>query len=155
MAKASARHQSRRVTRDGSSLDEQIDAGRRVAAIERAVGLRAKSARYDEEARRVVVELITGYAMEIPISDLPDVASAPVSELSQVEVIAAGNILHWESLDADYSIVALLARAFPAAELARQFAARGGRATSTAKSRAARANGKKGGRPRLKARRPT
>ena len=109
---------------------------------------RAAAARYDAERRRVVLELTSGYAVEVPITELKEVASAPPRELATVEVLGAGNVLHWESLDADYSIPALILRAIGAKLAAKEFARIGGRVKSDAKAAAARANGKKGGRPR-------
>jgi hypothetical protein len=116
----------------------------------RAPGIapRAASARYDAGRRRVVIELKTGYAVEVPIGELKEVASATASELATVEVLGAGNVLHWGSLDADYSIPALILRAVGTTLAAKEFARIGGRVKSDAKAAAARLNGKKGGRPR-------
>ena len=71
--------------------------------------------------------------------------AASEEQLSQVEILGAGSGLHWEALDADFSIPGPFAGLFGAkAYLAQQ----AGRATSPAKATAARANGAKGGRPR-------
>lgn len=109
---------------------------------------RAVGARYDRAGRRVLVELTNGYAIGIPVAQLPEVAAAPASQLAAVEIIGAGNILHWEALDADYSVAALVARAVGRAAAARELGRVGGRVTSDAKTKAARKNGKRGGRPR-------
>lgn len=114
----------------------------------RAAGLRATWATYDATQQRVVLELINGYSFGIPLARLPEIASASARELAAVEVVGAGSILHWEALDADYSIPALITTGVGTASAAREFARRGGRATSEAKAAAARANGAKGGRPR-------
>jgi len=113
---------------------------------------RAAAAHYDTVRRRVVVELMNGYAFEIPIEKLPEIAAAPAAALALVEILGAGNVLHWESLDADYSIPALVLRAVGETYAAREFARLGGRSRSRQKVAAARANGKRGGRPRLKGR---
>ncbi len=65
-----------------------------------------------------------------------------------MEVIGAGYGLHWESLDLDYSVPGLMNGVFGTAKW---MAARAGRSTSPAKAGAARANGRKGGRPRKQA----
>jgi hypothetical protein len=109
---------------------------------------RAASARYDDAGKRVLVELTSGFLFGIPLAQLPEIASAPRSSLAAVEVIGAGNILHWESLDADYSVPALLVSAMGSVRAAKEFARMGGRARTDAKAAASRANGKKGGRPR-------
>ena len=72
---------------------------------------RGAAAHYDAVRRRVVVELTNGYAFEIPIEKLPEIAAAPAGALASVEILGAGNVLHWDSLDADYSIPALVLRA--------------------------------------------
>jgi hypothetical protein len=114
----------------------------------RTAGPRATSAHYDVTARRIVLELASGYSFGIPLDRLPELKGASPDELSSIEVIGAGNILHWESLDADYSVPALVVQSLGLEAFARELARRGGSATSDAKSAAARANGAKGGRPR-------
>jgi len=56
-----------------------------------------------------------------------------------------GFALHWESIDAGFTVPGLLAGIFGTRKYMAQLA---GRATSPAKAAAARANGAKGGRPR-------
>ena len=53
--------------------------------------------------------------------------------------------LHWEKLDADFTVPGLLAGIFGTKRYMAQLA---GRSTSAAKATAARVNGAKGGRPR-------
>jgi hypothetical protein len=67
-------------------------------------------------------------------------------------VLGGGTILHWEALDADYSVPALILSTVGATDIARHFGRAGGRVTSDAKAEAARVNGAKGGRPRRSAR---
>jgi hypothetical protein len=95
-----------------------------------------------------MLELRNRHLFGVPIEHLPEIKRARSEELAAVEVIGAGNILHWESLDADYSIPALVVRGIGMPAVASEMARRGGRATSRAKAVAAGANGKKGGRPR-------
>ena len=59
--------------------------------------------------------------------------------------------LHWEKLDADLSIPALIVGIFGSKAWMQELARRGGASTSPAKAAAARANGAKGGRPRKSA----
>ena len=66
-------------------------------------------------------------------------------QFAEVEVIAGGYGLHWESLDADFTVPGLLNDIFGTAKWMAQQA---GQAKSPAKAAAARANGAKGGRPR-------
>lgn len=65
-----------------------------------------------------------------------------------MEILGAGYGLHWETLDADFTVGGLLAGVFGTkAYMAR----RAGQTTSPAKAAAARANGAKGGRPKKQA----
>lgn len=119
---------------------------------ERAAGLRAQRAHFDAASRRVILDLISGFSFGIPLARLPEVSRATDAELGEVEVVGAGSILHWENLDADYSVPALILSAVGTKDIARHFGRAGGKVTSDAKAEAARANGAKGGRPRLAAR---
>jgi succinylarginine dihydrolase len=79
-------------------------------------------------------------------------ARANDAALADVEILGQGHALRWPRLDADFTVPGLLmgvfgTRAWMASELARH----AGRAKSSAKAAAARANGRKGGRPRRKA----
>ena len=94
----------------------------------RRSGQRAIAARYDPPTKRVVVELASGYLVGIPLAELPEIANAPAEQLASVEVIGAGNVLRFGSLDADYSVPALVIAGIGTAATAR-------------------ANGRKGGRP--------
>lgn len=67
-----------------------------------------------------------------------------------MEVEGNGYGLHWESLDADLTVPGLLAGIFGSTAWMRELGRRGGSAASEAKARAARENGRKGGRPRKK-----
>ena len=106
---------------------------------------RALSARFDATTQRVVVELANGCAFVFPPQAAQGLETATAAQLSQVEVLGSGVGLHWETLDVDLSVPALLAGLFGTkAWLARQ----AGQTRSPAKAAAARANGQKGGRPR-------
>lgn len=116
---------------------------------ERVAGLHATGVHFDAIHRRVVLELASGYIFGIPIARLPEIRNASDAELAEAEVIGAGTQLHWESLDADYSVPALILAVVGRKNIARQLGRAGGKSTSDAKADAARRNGAKGGRPRL------
>lgn len=109
---------------------------------------RATAAWYDGTSRRVVMELGTGYRVGIPLARLKEIAGAAPKELASIEILGGGNILHWERLDADYSVPALVLELVGPALLAREAARAAGQATSPRKAAAARRNGRKGGRPK-------
>jgi Protein of unknown function (DUF2442) len=68
--------------------------------------------------------------------------------LADIEITPSGTGLHWESIDADLYIPALLEGIFGSRQWMTALARKGGAAKSPAKSQASRQNGKKGGRPR-------
>jgi hypothetical protein len=106
---------------------------------------RAVLARYDRKANRIVVELTSGATFAFPPALVQGLCDATPAQLGEIEVSPAGFGLHWPQLDEDYSVKGLMNGVFGTAKW---MAARAGRATSPAKAAAARANGKKGGRPR-------
>jgi hypothetical protein len=109
----------------------------------------ARSARYDRERDRVIVELDTGAEFAFPPRQAQGLESAKASDLDVIEISPSGFGLHFPRLDADLWIPALLQGIFGSKNwMAAQLGARGGRAKSKAKARAARANGKLGGRPK-------
>ncbi|UYN94848.1 MAG: DUF2442 domain-containing protein [Enhydrobacter sp.] len=126
-------------------LDRATARGRELALTEPL----AKSVRYERRTGRVIVDLTNGCTFVFPARALQGLAKASDAELAEVEILGTGYGLHWETLDADFTVPGLLmgvfgTRAWMASEMAR----RAGQTRSPAKSAAARANGRKGGRPR-------
>ena len=108
-------------------------------------GPRAASARYDPQADRLIVDLVSGCTFAFPPRLAEGLENATGQQLAEVEVISAGYGLHWETLDVDVTLPGLMAGIFGTrAWMAR----RAGQATSPAKTAAAREHGRKGGRPR-------
>jgi hypothetical protein len=126
----------------------QIPAARAREARERKQGFRAVSARYDRSTRRIVLELTSGYLFAFPIQAVAALNGATGTQLAAVEVDPSGGALRWDDLDVDLSVPGLLLSAVGADEGRRHFASLAGKVTSDAKARAARANGRKGGRPK-------
>ena len=110
---------------------------------------RAAAARYEAASGRVVVELTNGCTFAFPARALQGLDAARDEDLEQVEVLGSGYGLHWETLDADFTVPGLLMGLFGTrAWMAREQARKAGAARSPAKAAAARENGRKGGRPR-------
>lgn len=116
--------------------------------IELASKLQATAARFDARKKLIVVELANGASFAFPPALAQGLSDARPAELADIEISPLGTGLHWPRLDADLTVEGLLAGVFGSRAWMRQHAARAGRATSTAKTLAARANGVKGGRPR-------
>ena len=125
--------------------DLEIEAALRRGEVARKFEPRAQSARYDKASRRIAVELTNGCAFVFPPSAAQGLEDATPAQLAQVEILGAGSGLHWEELDVDLSVPALLAGVFGTRSWQ---ASRAGSTRSEAKSAAARANGVKGGRPK-------
>lgn len=127
------------------------EAGRRAAETEP----RARAARYDRATGQIVVELRNGATFIVPARLCQGLADAQEEDLMQVEITPSGYGLHWERLDADLSVPGLLMGLFGSEKwmtaLRSELGRRGGARTSPAKARAARENGKRGGRPRKSA----
>ena len=128
--------------------DQDISIARVRGARLRAAGLAATSVRYEAARRLIILELTNGNLFGVPVSALPNIAGASDDDLATVELLGE-SIVHIESLDADFSVAGLVMNAFGSVAAAKALGRAGGSATSPAKAEAARANGAKGGRPRL------
>ncbi len=127
---------------------EQFEAAK-ARGDERLQGPRAESAHYDAGRDRVIVRLTTGVEIGFAPRDAQGLQQASREDLETVEVDALGLGIHFPRLDADLHVPALLqgllgSRSWMAARLG----AAGGRTRGGAKAAAARANGRRGGRPR-------
>jgi hypothetical protein len=130
-----------------ASFEKASRAGRRAAKTEP----RAETAAYlaSDEALRIV--LTNGASLTVPVRLIPALQHAAVRDLQQVEVLGRGGGLHWENLDLDLSVPALVASLFAGSGWMTELGRAGGRRASAAKTAAARKNGRKGGRPRSRA----
>jgi hypothetical protein len=136
-----------RATSDAAIL-AQIPAARARERREHRAGLRAMSARYDRKARRIVLELTNDMLFAFPVAAIPALGRATEAQLADVSLDAAGGAVRWDALDVDLSVPGLILSAVEPSERLRHLAGMAGRVRSRAKARAARANGRKGGRPR-------
>ncbi|MDX6712195.1 MAG: hypothetical protein QOH96_3211 [Blastocatellia bacterium] len=100
------------------------------------------------ENGRVVVNLSNGCTFIFPPEISQGLAGASPSDLKEVEILPPGFALHWETLDADFSLPGLMAGIFGSNAWMAEEGRHGGSATTEAKVRASRENGAKGGRPR-------
>lgn len=132
------------VTAELQRLPEVEERGK----VESSPHARAVAARYDARKKRVVVDLANGASFAFPPDLAQGLSDASAADLSVIELSPLGTGLHWPRLDADLTVEGLLVGVFGSQAWMRQHAAKAGRATSEAKTLAARANGAKGGRPR-------
>ncbi|HEX6746997.1 MAG TPA: DUF2442 domain-containing protein [Longimicrobium sp.] len=123
----------------------QLDGARRRAALADANEPRATSARYDAESGRVLLELADGGLVGFRAASERELAGLSADELATVRVESGGSVLHWPDADVHIDVPGIIAHVVNMAAWAPKYL--GGR-TSPAKARAARENGRKGGRPR-------
>lgn len=130
-----------------ATTDRQIDAAlaqaRRFAASDRRV-LRAE---YEKKPDLISLYLDDGIRVSIPRMKLEGLQGAEAAKLAKIEILGRGTGLHWPLLDVDHYVPGLLNRVFGTSHWMAELGRRGGSTTSKAKAAAARANGKKGGRP--------
>lgn len=124
-----------------SDFDAAVERGRRF----RETTPHAVAARFDAASGRIVVDLTNGATFAFFPQKLQGMEHGTPAQFAEVALLGDGYGLHWESLDADFTVPGLLNGVFGTAKWMAQ---RAGRATSLAKAAAARANGAKGGRPR-------
>ncbi|MGI8502790.1 MAG: DUF2442 domain-containing protein [Hassallia sp.] len=130
------------------SLNNEIVQARAAAAMSDTSEPRAQAAHYDLNLNRIVIELRNGATFLFPPELVQGLAGASPDKLNNVEVTPSGEGLHWEELDVDMSIPALMVGIFGTKAWMAELGSKRGSVSSTAKARAARENGKRGGRPR-------
>lgn len=112
---------------------------------------RAVSARYDQRIGRIVLGLSTGIDLAFPPNIAQGLESATPTQLTPIEISPSGFGIHFPRLDADIYLPALLEGFLGSRHwMASRLGAEGGKSTSTAKTAAARRNGRSGGRPKTK-----
>ncbi|MBD0319726.1 MAG: DUF2442 domain-containing protein [Gemmatimonadetes bacterium] len=135
------------------ALATQIAEARRAGQRALDTEPRAASAAYDRAAREVRVRMHNGASFAIPVSALGELRGASEGDLARVEVPPSGFGLHWPTLDVAIALEGVLEAAFGGA-VRSALARKAGATRSSAKTRAARKNGSKGGRPRKVDERP-
>jgi len=128
--------------------DEYEQAGARAAA-RRNTRPTAVDAHYDRRTGRVVVRLSSGLDIAFAPQSVQGLESVGPGDLAKIEISPSGLGLHFPKIDADIYLPALLEGVLGSRRwMAAQLGEHGGKVRSAAKTAAARANGKLGGRPR-------
>ncbi len=128
---------------------DQFDLATERVERRRATEPTAVAARYDSSRDRVILELSTGDKVAFPPRRAQGLETAEPADLDVIEISPSGFGLHFPKLDADLWLPALLEGVFGSRNwMAARLGARGGSVKSKAKAKAARVNGKLGGRPR-------
>ncbi|MDX2239185.1 MAG: DUF2442 domain-containing protein [Leptolyngbyaceae cyanobacterium bins.302] len=90
------------------NLQSQLDEARERTMVLNATEPRAESAYYDRVSGRIVIHLQHGAIFSFPAEVGQGLAGASPEDLAEVEVTPSGIGLHWEKLDADLSVPALV-----------------------------------------------
>lgn len=72
----------------------------------------AASAHYDRQTGLLTLSLYNGCSFSFPPRQLQGLESATDDELAQVELSFTGYGVHWDTLDADFTVPGLLAGSF-------------------------------------------
>jgi Protein of unknown function (DUF2442) len=127
---------------------EQIAKAKEAWKQAEATEPRAESLHYNQSEDLIVIKLKNGAIFSFPPQLAQGLENASPEQLADVWLPPSGSSVHWESLDVDFGIPELIAGIFGTKSWMAELGRKGGKATSTSKSAAARQNGKKGGRPK-------
>lgn len=126
---------------------EMIDAAILQGEARRASSLQAVSVTFEESS--LVIRFEDGSGVLLPVSQYPEFDGFDAGDYEGLTVGFAGTALCHERKDLDVSIAGMISASPSLMKMAASVvASRNGRQSSAAKSEAAGANGKKGGRPR-------
>ncbi len=128
----------------GAELDAMLAQARKFETND----LRAIKAEYHRKDDLITLHFADGIRVSIPRKKLQGLQDAKPSELVKIELLGRGTGLHWPELDVDHYVPGLLNHVFGTARWMAEIGRIGGSAKSRAKTRAARVNGKRGGRPK-------
>ena len=102
----------------------------------------------EDDQRLFSLKMSDGSRHLIPVQKLEHLSNAPDETVLNFEVRDGGLGIRWPELDLDLYVPALLHGVYGTEKWMSSLGQRGGRSRSEAKVRAARENGRKGGRPR-------
>ncbi|GAC1333600.1 MAG: DUF2442 domain-containing protein [Collimonas sp.] len=129
--------------------DKAFEAARQQAAATRNAFPAVVAVHYDRRVARIVISLASGLELAFSPRHAQGLEHAHPADLADIEITPSGLGLHFPHLDADVYLPALLegflgSKRWMASEIGKI----GGKISTEAKARAARENGKLGGRPK-------
>ena len=128
-----------------ADFERQFEAATREGREADRIEPRATAIGYDASKGLVLVELRSGFVFGFPPERVPGLEGATAEALAGARISPSGDGLHWDDQDVQVSLTGLVRDALNLEEWAPRLM---GQLRSEAKSRAARQNGLKGGRPR-------
>jgi hypothetical protein len=133
-----------KIVTTGRQIDAALARARSFAPTDR----RVLSAEYEKKPDVITLHFDDGIRLSIPRMKLQGLQAAETTKLARIEILGRGTGLHWPLLNVDHYVPGLVNHVFGASRWMAELGRRGGSATTNAKASAARANGKKGGRPK-------
>ena len=129
------------------TTDGEID-----AALEQAKLLEdeplAQTVEHNQKLNILIVGLSNGRRLVLPVEELQGLEDATHKQLQNYELHGSGTGIGFRDLDADFYVPDLIEGVYGTRRWLATLGAKGGRAKTVAKRKAARANGKRGGRPK-------
>ncbi|KPF62316.1 hypothetical protein IP88_15020 [alpha proteobacterium AAP81b] len=103
-----------------SLTDEEIDAANERGRIVYETEPHARAAEYDRATGLLVIALTNGATYSVPARHLQGLTEATDDQIARVEILS-GYGLHWDELDADFTVGGLLAGRFGTAKYMAEF----------------------------------
>ncbi len=142
-----ARPKTNRSTLTEAEIARQLAESRRLGDREYSDERCASRFSYDRRAREIRLDFADGFALLFPASHIRELRGVADNKIAAGHLTELGDAIHWDDLDAHYTVSGLLAGRFGTKEWMKEIGRLGGKRTSAAKAEAARRNGAKGGRP--------
>ncbi len=103
---------------ENETFDEQYERAKKAGDKANRSEPRAESAHYDSRTKRILVRLRDGKDFSFSSEWVPGLRGASAFDLANIEITPSGAGLHWERLDEDLSVPALLQGIFGPADIA-------------------------------------
>lgn len=138
-----------------NGFDEPVTQVVLAQAIERgrtrgSQGVHATAVKYLPILKSLLISFADHSAVALPVRNYPELAALSTTDLGKLTLGLGGSALCLDTRDLHVSIAGMVAASKPLMDMAATLvAARNGSKTSAVKLQASRANGQKGGRPRL------
>lgn len=130
------------------TTDSDIERALQSASSSDEATLTALDVTDDEDGRMLSLKLSDGSRHFIPVNRVEGLSAAPSAAILSFEITEDGLGVRWPELDLDLYVPELLQGTYGTKRWMSSLGKRGGSSRSAAKCRAARENGRRGGRPR-------
>lgn len=130
------------------TTDRDIERALQAASSSNEPTLTALELKDDKDGRLLSLRMSDGSLHLIPAERVEGLSASSSEAILRFEITEDGLGVHWPDLDLDLYVPELVQGVYGTKKWMSSLGRRGGKSRSVAKSRAARENGRKGGRPR-------